>query len=276
VRAKVEALLLDHVLRRPILYEDSRRLRYLLYPGENAFAYLSNRGNYEVGESRLCERLVREGMTGFDVGANIGLYSLLLARLVGRTGVVHAFEPEPRNFERLKANLALNAAGNVITNRLAVSHESGDVRLNLFDPSLNEWHSLGAPRLTDPYHPRRLVEPVESISVEAVSLDDYTRSHSIARVDFLKIDVEGAEPAVLQGAVRLFECEAVGLVQFEVSLPQTCALGYNGNEAFDFFRDRDFVCRQILADGALGAPVARADDAYGNYLAVPEVVADSI
>jgi FkbM family methyltransferase len=274
-RAILEALVLDQVLGRPIVYEDSRRLRYVLYPHENALAYLNNEGNYEVGETLLCERLVGDGMTVFDVGANIGIYSLLLARLVGHEGTVHAFEPEPRNFDRLMTNLTLNGAANVVANRLAVYSESGEVTLNLFDPSLGSWHSLGTPKLADPDHPRRTVEPRESIAVEAVSLDDYARSREIVHVDFLKIDVEGAEPAVLEGAADLFERQAVGLVQFEISIPQSQALGHDGSGIFEFLRRRRFVCRRILPDGSLGATAVGANDPYGNYLAVPEEAADS-
>jgi FkbM family methyltransferase len=276
IRSKVEALLLDHLLRRPMLYEDSRGLRYLLYPGENALIYLQNEGNYEVGETLLCERVVREGMTVFDVGSHIGLYSLLFARLVGEKGVTHAFEPDPRNFERLRTNLALNDAENVFANQCAVFRESGPIRLNLFDPSLNAWHSLGTPRLPDPHDPRQTVESHESITVAAVSLDEYARERNISRVDFLKVDVEGAELDVLHGATGLFEREAIGLVQFEVSLPQTQALGHDGSEIFGFFGDRRFVCRPISDDGSLEPSVTRPTNPYGNYLAAPEAVVDSL
>ena len=71
------AILLEDVLRRPILYEDGRGLSYLLYPGENAEVYLQHDGNYEVAETRFCEREVRRGAVVFDVGANVGLYTLL-------------------------------------------------------------------------------------------------------------------------------------------------------------------------------------------------------
>jgi len=267
-RARLEALLLDRVLRRPIVYEDERGFRYVLYPGENARAYLENRGNYEVGETDLCERLVRRRMTTFDVGANIGLYSLLFSRLVGSAGTVHAFEAEPRNFERLRVNLALNDAINVIANDCAVFSESGSVELNMFPESFNAWHSLGRPTLPNPYAPSRTITPTRSIVVRSVSLDDYSASHQIERIDFLKIDVEGAELDVLHGCARLLAREAVDLVQFEVSLPQIASLGHSPEAIFDFLKEHGFDTRAIGIDGSLASVADPREALYANYLAV--------
>jgi hypothetical protein len=72
-RAELEAYVLDHVLRRPIVFEDRRGLRYVLRPGENARVYLEHDGNYEVAETRFCERYLRPGMTAVDVGAHLGV-----------------------------------------------------------------------------------------------------------------------------------------------------------------------------------------------------------
>src|SRR5215210_7228240 len=107
LRARVETLLLERVLKRPFVFEDARGLRYVLYPGENARAYLDNRGNYEVAETLFCESVLRPGDVAVDIGANIGLYTLLFSRLVGEEGRVYAFEPAAENARRLRVNLLL-------------------------------------------------------------------------------------------------------------------------------------------------------------------------
>src|SRR5258708_35872618 len=80
---RARAFLLDRVVRRPMVFTDRRGLSYVLYPGENARVYFEHGGNYEVGETRLCEWILKDGDVVVDGGANIGLYSLLFGTLVG-------------------------------------------------------------------------------------------------------------------------------------------------------------------------------------------------
>ena len=266
-RAELESFLLDRLVRRPIVFEDDRGLRYVLEPGENAGAFLRAGGNYEVAETRFCERVVRPGTTAFDVGAHIGLYSLLLARLVGTEGRVHAFEPEPRNHERLIANLALNGADNVVARRAAAYSRTSRVELNVFGAGLGAWHSLGRPRLPDPFAPGRTVEPVGAIEVEAVALDDYCAEAGVRRIDFLKVDVEGAERDVLEGARGLLAEGGVGVILFEASLPQTEALGHGPAEVFELLAEHGFRSFALDDAGRPAREVGEATERYGNYVA---------
>jgi FkbM family methyltransferase len=268
LRSRIETLLLERVLRRPFVFEDDRGLKYVLYPGENARAYIANRGNYELGETRFCERVLRAGDVAVDVGANIGLYTLLFSRLVGPEGRVHAFEPAPGNARRLRVNLLLNAADNVELSERAVFSRTGTVTLNLFEQRLGSWHSLGRPELPDPFQPGRTVAPSNSIEVESLTLDAYAASAGLDRIALLKIDVEGAEPDVLSGAMGLLERRAIGAVLFEVSLPQAASLGHDPSEPFAHLARLGYETRRIEADGSLGATVTRAEDRYANYVAV--------
>ena len=268
-RSRIEALLLERVLRRPFVFEDARGLRYVLYPGENARAYLDNRGNYEVAETRFCESVLRPGDTAIDVGANIGLYTLLFSKLVGGSGRVHAFEPAPANARRLRVNLLLNEADNVTVEDAAVYSRGGTVTLNLFPEHLGPWHTLGRPELPDPFEPGRTLAPTASVDVPATTLDDYAERTGIERVALLKIDVEGAEPDVLEGAARLLAERRVGTILFEVSLPQSASLGHEPTEPFAQLAAAGYTSRRIEPDGSLGPPVERADERYANYAAAP-------
>jgi FkbM family methyltransferase len=268
-RAGIETFLLDRVIRRPIVFTDDRGLRYVLYPNENAGVYISSGGNYEIDEVRFCERTIERGNTVLDVGANIGLYSLLAARLVGAAGRVHAFEAESGNAARLTANLALNDLRNVELFEAAVYSEEGSVTLNVFDSRFNAWHSLGRPHLPDPTHEGRTVAPVQTRRVAAVTLDAHCASHGIDQVDLLKIDVEGAEVDVLIGARRLLEEQAVRALLFEVSLPQIEALGHLPTEPFELLEAAGYRTFALGRDGAVGEPVRAAAERYANYLAFP-------
>lgn len=267
-RAELEAYVLDEVVRRPIVYEDSRGLRYILRPGENARVYLEYDGNYEVPESRFCERYLQPGMTALDAGAHIGLYTLLFARLVGPEGRVFAFEPAPSTHRRLLENLALNAAVNVVAEETALYREAGRMTLHLFPEELSSWHSLGEPSLADPSIPYATIAPSSAVEVAAVTLDEYLSERAIERVDLLKVDVEGAEADVLAGGRETLAEARVGAVLFEVSLPQTEALGHDPADPFEELHALSYAVHELEPDGSPGRTVTEPQRPYANYVAL--------
>jgi FkbM family methyltransferase len=127
---------------------------------------------------------LREGMTVMDVGANLGLYSLLISRAIGLSGKVYAFEPVPEIFARLKEHIALNNATNVIPVPVALSDEKGTAKM-----SVKGGLSSLFRRISD-----------EFVEVQVERLDDFVEREKIERVDAIKIDVEGAELKVIRGA----------------------------------------------------------------------------
>src|SRR5262249_19679529 len=136
----------------------------------------------------LVRDLVRPGDTVLDVGANIGLWVLGVARAAGPSAVVHAFEPLPSNFARLSDNLGRNPLGWVRCHRRALADRTGEARF-LVPGAANS----GVGSLSD--HGRG-----ESLTVAVTTLDAFCHHHAIARVHFLKVDVEGAELKVFRGA----------------------------------------------------------------------------
>jgi FkbM family methyltransferase len=128
-------------------------------------------------------------MTVYDLGAHVGFYTLLFSRLVGPAGVVHAFEPVPRNISYLMRHLRLNRATNVRVQELAVTRQTGTVA---FDSSSGV--STG-----------RVVPSAASkmSRVPAVSLDDFIYARGHESPDLIKMDVEGGESDVLAGMSRL-------------------------------------------------------------------------
>lgn len=167
---------------------DGYRMR-LDWKKDRSFAY----GTWEPEVVRAISGSVLPGMTAFDLGAHGGFFTLLLSKAVGRKGKVIAFEPLPANFRVLEENVRLNSTENVTVERQAVTSQTGQFRLDV--PAL-ESSLLAGPYQDDDERGRTLVA--------ATSLDEYVFQKEI-RVDFIKIDVEGAEDDVLRGARRTLE-----------------------------------------------------------------------
>jgi FkbM family methyltransferase len=144
-------------------------------------------GMYEPMVVEIIAKTVKPGWVCADVGAFIGYYTLLLAKSVGATGKVIAFEPFPSNFQILCENIALNGYQNVVLENKAVMDKSQTVN---FRSTVTKGLDHGVSVMTGfgMYH--------------AVSLDDYWGNRT-DRLNFVKIDVEGAEAAVLKGMERV-------------------------------------------------------------------------
>lgn len=151
-----------------------------------ARSFLLFKGRWEETETRLFSSLVKEGMTVVDIGANVGYYTLLAARLVGPRGKVFAFEPNPQNFALLSRNVETNGYRNVALIPRAVSDTSGTAALCI-DRASSGGHSLSTFR-----------GGADTVQVGTVSLDDYFAGKRTV-VDVLKMDAEGAEMAIFAG-----------------------------------------------------------------------------
>jgi FkbM family methyltransferase len=163
--------------RLPILQGRLRGKRWIVGSGTHG-CWL---GSYEYEKRRLFERTVTEGSTVFDIGANVGFYTLLAFVLVGQTGGVVAFEPVPRNLEY--EHLRLNRVGNVRVIEAAVAEQEGAAR---FDPG--------------PHSSMGHLSPRGVLGVRTIGLDETIVTGGLPVPDYLKIDVEGAEAMVLRGA----------------------------------------------------------------------------
>ena len=140
---------------------------------------------YGEGEISILKKYVKKGQTVCDVGANIGLFTLELARAVGSEGCVTAFEPDPNNFALLNKNIQANGYKNVTLIQKAVSKSDGDTRLYC-DSAHHGNHCI--------YNPN---DGRSFIEVQTTSLDNYYKERE--KIDFIKIDVEGAECLVFEG-----------------------------------------------------------------------------
>lgn len=146
------------------------------------------RGQWEPTETSLFVRSVKKGDTVVDVGANVGYYTLIAAKIVGDEGRVYAFEPDPESFALLEANVRLNGLTNVVLEQKALSNEPGRLKLFLGEKNRGD-HRIYQPR----EGPKR-----DFVEVEAVTLDDYFNGYD-GDIDFIKIDTQGAEGVIFEG-----------------------------------------------------------------------------
>jgi FkbM family methyltransferase len=151
---------------------------------------LASGQTFEPDEVALVKQQVKPGDVIIDIGANIGYYTLLFAQLAGDTGHVVAFEPDPENFALLYKNIHLNQYRNVTLVQKAVATKNSFATLYLCDDN------KGMHRLYDS------VCCQSSIEVKTVCLDDYL-PQLVKKVDFVKIDIEGAEYNALQGMQKI-------------------------------------------------------------------------
>jgi FkbM family methyltransferase len=192
---------------------------------------------WEPTETALLCRIVKGGEQAADIGAHIGYFTVLLSRLVGPAGHVVAFEPEPGNFELLKANCILNGCANSELHARALVAEPGRYRLFLSDHNRGD-HRL-APTADRP-----------SLLVDGTRFDDLWRDR--AALDFAKIDAQGFEIPILlgmAGTIRASAARLVCLVELSPRLSRTAGHGL------------DSLLRVV---GRLGAIVARLGTRLGK------------
>ncbi len=169
---------------------------------------IAMQGVWEPHATRLLNYLLRPGSVFLDVGANWGYYSLLAAAAVGPTGQVHAFEPQPHIVAVLQRTIQHNQLTQLTANQMAVGATEGTITMYLSPDGNSELASAIASDRTSTTHP---------IEVPLTTLDTYVATHAVPHVAVVKVDVEGLEEAVLQGATTLLSGDDAPIVLCEIS-----------------------------------------------------------
>jgi FkbM family methyltransferase len=155
-------------------------------------------GKYEPQVTALFRKVLKEGDVCVDAGAHVGYFTLLAATIVGETGRVYAFEPDPATHRILRANVELNEAANVSAFAAAAGAEDGEAVLHTVPPGNSGRASL---RPADVVRAGRVPVPVRRLATAVPAAE-------LPRLRLVKIDVEGAEADVLHGLEPAFEAGA--------------------------------------------------------------------
>jgi FkbM family methyltransferase len=200
--------------------------KHKIFLDANDSLHLSVHESWEKLESKVIKKYVKEGDIVLDIGANIGYYSLLLAKLVGKNGKVYAFEPDPDNFYLLKKNIEANGYENIIPVQKAVSDKNEKLKLYLQKENF-AGHSL------------RHNDSLNSIEVDSIRLDDFFKNKS-KDINFIKMDIEGAEGRALKGMRKLLgKNKKIKIVsEFCPNMMMGCGVGFE--EYFKVLHDFEF------------------------------------
>ena len=187
--------------------------------GSGAFGYWL--GTYELEKQKFFEKVVKKDDVVYDIGANVGFYTLLASELIGPNGRVFAFEPLPRNIFYLKKHIKLNKLNNIAIIEAAVSDKKGV--LNFSEYESNATGRLGKEG---------------QLKVSSVVLDDLLKDGKILPPNVLKIDVEGAEAEVLKGAGDI-------LSKHRPDIFLSIHDKRDFNDYFDFFKKLGYNLRSV-------------------------------
>jgi FkbM family methyltransferase len=212
------------------------------YDGEFDITLMPNEGAsrlayyFGVSEPELFafyEGFLKPGMTVVDAGANIGLHTLFFAKRVGPEGRVYAFEPGQSAFGRLQSHVERNQIANVRCFHCALGASEGVVSIteNCKDNSRNFVVETSS-------------GTAGARSVSLRCLDRVLKEEGVARIDFLKIDVEGFEPQVLKGASSYLRQQLIGVLQLELDDSILARSGYTAARVSNMLYDAGYRCAE--------------------------------
>jgi FkbM family methyltransferase len=243
----------------PFRMDWHRGLTIQIHLGNDLSRPLLVGGCFEPNEFAFLNSVLQEGMVFVDAGANEGLYSLFASRCVGASGRVFSFEPSQREFDRLGCNIQLNGLENVHAVQAALTEKSGSVELNVARATHGGQNTLGEFAYQ--------VSLLRRETVSAQTLDGFAAEFGLTRLDFLKMDVEGAELRVLEGSREVLR-RLRPTILFEVSDAALRGQGDSLPDVLEFLRLQDY--RLYAFSERTGAPLPFTSEIQSeNMIAVP-------
>ncbi|HEY2786478.1 MAG TPA: FkbM family methyltransferase [Fimbriiglobus sp.] len=214
-------------------------------------------GTYDPQINDFIARHVKPGMSCLDVGANIGVMTLNLASQVGPTGRVHSFEPVPHLSQRLQKHVERNRLTDIVrVHRLALSDRAGTVAIHVADEGQPN-QGMGSLVFADHVKVRN------EIPIEAITLDEFVKRESIDRIDFIKIDIQGAEPLFFRGGSESLSRFKPDLL-VEVSPIELSGCGSSSRDLICQISDLGYELFEMTQTGRVGERIA-IDNVPENY-----------
>jgi len=184
--------------------------------------------------NRLCE----DGSVVFDIGANVGVFSLKLAQRCQKEEKkfrIHAFEPNPAICQAFEGNLQLNPAlaDQIHVEKVCLSSESGKIPFHIDDANTGGGSVLA-----------KATAAAREILVDAITLDEFVARNELERIDFIKIDVEGSEPLVLAGAIETIK-QHMPFLYIEMTNPWFRKLDSSNQKIIDMLIELGYRCEEV-------------------------------
>lgn len=234
------------------LYKDSVLSR-LIYDG------------FEKEETDYLTKILKKGDVFVDIGANIGLFSLIASKIVGDEGLILSFEPAPLTFSRLKENITLNNFKNVDIRNIGLSNSKGELTFYVSNNGYDAWNSFA------PSQDKKLES---SIQVPVSTLDIELKEIDKTKIKLVKIDVEGWEKFVLYGGKDFLENYSP-IVMVEFTEENTFNAGYPVYDIYDIMQDFGYVWHRIN-NGELVKEEKKLYYPYDNLIAIKDDLKQTI
>ena len=155
------------------------------------------RGAAEQGTANVLKFMCNKGFTVFDIGANVGSHTLPIAKFIGDSGIVYAFEPVPWALKKLRRNISLNAYKNIVVEPIGLSDAKNEAVECKFRASFKvSSKSTGA---INGNLNQEWMEACDDVIVDFQTIDSYVDCHKISKIDLIKLDVDGYEAKVIRG-----------------------------------------------------------------------------
>jgi FkbM family methyltransferase len=228
----------------------------LVWTDEVGMEILSN-GFYEIDTVRVFQSIVGPKTVFFDVGAQMGQYTLLAA---AAGAVVHSFEPDPATYQLLEHNVRTNRLTNVHLNSCALAEASGGA---VFYSSSPENIGKGSLRTQSNFSGAKF-------PVACLTLDEYVRQHGIDHIDLIKIDVEGAELLVLRGASKTLSARNKPRLLIEFVDSTLDLFGDSCAKLAEYLQSAGYKLFRIESTGPAPLMVKQDGTESANVLAVPQ------
>jgi FkbM family methyltransferase len=216
-------------------------------------------GEYEPNELNFLAKFLQQGDTFIDVGANLGLFSILAGSKVKSSGRVYGFEPSVENFKRLKENISLNRLTNIRCFCLGISDKSESKMLHHFNAghgALSSYSNQGR-------------EDYSHVETRTISLATFVRDEKINKIDAIKIDVEGWELPVLIGAEEILVQGDAPLLMIEFNDLNARNAGFSCQEIFDRLVDYGYdLYKYDVTTGKLALQSKKDYYEYQNFIAL--------
>ncbi len=197
---------------------------------------LRSSGKFEPLQSKRFINSVKQGDVVLDIGANIGYYSILASKLVGKKGKVYAFEPDPQNIKLLYKNIKLNNCRNITVIEAALGSKKGKLDL------IQDLSNPGESKLSKK-------NIANSVKVKVLTLDQFVKTEKIKKIDLIKIDVEGAEPDVLKGSIKTLRLNKSLKLFIECNPQALKAFNQDKVALTAYLRGMDFELKEIIDEG---------------------------
>ena len=233
-----------------IRYAGKGDIAQIIYKNEVLVNY---KKSFEYSTLELFSTILKKDNVIIDVGANSGLYSIFYSKLVGSQGKVYAFEPDAATFSLLTENLQLNNCENVKTYNFALSNKESRIEMVSFNPENVKLGDGDSFKYIREVHTDKGGD--KNNSIHAYRLDDLEELNTVAKIDFIKIDVEGAELLVLQGSVNTILKHKPTII-FELSGTWTNRFNYMPYQVLVFLNELGYQMEEYDYQQWIAKPVA--------------------